>query len=44
MNIGVVHRNRAGPVGQDGQDVEGIADDFQSFFIMVDDDDIKLFM
>ena len=43
-DIGIVHGNRAGPVGQDGQYIEIILDDFQPFFIMIDDDDVELFI
>ena len=43
-DIGIVHGNRAGPIGQDRQYIQLILDDFQSFFIMIDDDDIELFI
>ena len=43
-NVRVIHGDRAGPVGQDRQHIEIILDDFQPFFIMVDDDDVELFI
>ena len=43
-DIGIVHGDRTGTIGQNSQYIEIVFDSLQPFFILIDDDDVILFI